>query len=113
MTRPSLSPTTRCCCCRRRRRRPRPRPAQVVERVVKPATATTRARYSELPALAPCVGVAAVFVSHVWNAPFADTVAAIAHILEDDACAPVARRAFVVSMPLAPPQLGKRRLLEF
>ena len=56
---------------------------QVVERVVKPATAATRCRYVELLDEGD-VGEADLFCSHTWQASFADLVAAIAHVATDD-----------------------------
>ena len=32
------------------------------------------------------LGKPRVFVSHTWGAPFADLIAAIAHVLSDDQC---------------------------
>ncbi|KAK3245169.1 hypothetical protein CYMTET_45246 [Cymbomonas tetramitiformis] len=59
---------------------------EVVGRVVKPGTeGYHRCRYVELPEMAGAVGRATVFVSHTWGARLADTVAAIAHVLDDDA----------------------------
>ncbi|KAK3245162.1 hypothetical protein CYMTET_45253 [Cymbomonas tetramitiformis] len=59
---------------------------EVVGRVVKPATEKFhRCRYVELPEMAGEVGRATVFVSHTWGARLVDTVAAIAHVLDDDA----------------------------
>ena len=56
--------------------------AQVVEKCVLPGTESTRARYCELPGVAK--GNAKTFCSHTWGAPFADLVAAICHVMEDD-----------------------------
>ena len=53
---------------------------RVVEDVVKPATAATGCRYTELPAVAAsgAVGQAHIFVSHAWGAPWGSLVAAAA-----------------------------------
>ena len=57
---------------------------QLVARLVKPATARLRCRFVELPAMRGRVGKPKAFVSHVWSAPFADLVAAIAHAFGKD-----------------------------
>ena len=56
---------------------------QVVERVVRPATAATRCRYVELLDEGD-VGEADLFVSHTWQASFVDLVAAIVHVATDE-----------------------------
>eukprot|EP00854_Cymbomonas_tetramitiformis_P001302 gene1302-1889_t len=58
---------------------------EVVEQIVKPRTAVSRCRYTELPEMTDNVGRASVFVSHVWKSRFLDTVAAITHVIDDDA----------------------------
>eukprot|EP00240_Pyramimonas_obovata_P004351 CAMPEP_0118950670 /NCGR_PEP_ID=MMETSP1169-20130426/51793_1 /TAXON_ID=36882 /ORGANISM="Pyramimonas obovata, Strain CCMP722" /LENGTH=345 /DNA_ID=CAMNT_0006897559 /DNA_START=163 /DNA_END=1197 /DNA_ORIENTATION=+ len=67
---------------------------EVVQRVIQPATDQARCRYVELPEMVDHVGRAQVFVSHTWGAPFANTVAAIAHALPD--CAYVWLDVFAV-----------------
>ena len=57
---------------------------QLVARLVKPATARLRCRFVELPAMRGRVSKPKAFVSHVWSAPFADLVAAIAHAFGKD-----------------------------
>ena len=57
---------------------------QLVARLIKPATARLRCRFVELPAMRGRVGKPKAFVSHVWSAPFADLVAAIAHAFGKD-----------------------------
>eukprot|EP00854_Cymbomonas_tetramitiformis_P013797 gene13797-16308_t len=61
--------------------------SEVVAKVIQPCTECLRCRYVELPQMTSdnTVGCAEVFVSHTWGAPFADTVAAIAHALPDAA----------------------------
>ena len=49
---------------------------RVVRDIIKPATAATRCRYSDLPAMRNFFGPAKVFVSHCWASPFGDLVAA-------------------------------------
>ncbi len=44
--------------------------------IIKPATMHTRCRYAHLPEMAPHVGLANVFLSHCWGAPFGDVVMA-------------------------------------
>ena len=58
--------------------------AQVVAQIVKPATASTRCRYVELPEMRLNIGDPHGFVSHTWSALFADLVAAIAHVFKED-----------------------------
>ena len=52
---------------------------QLVELLIKPATARLRCRFVELPAMRDHVGAPRAFVSHTWKALFADLVAAIVH----------------------------------
>lgn len=54
--------------------------------LIKPATASRRCRFVELPSMRGKSGKPLVFVSHTWGAPFADLIAAIAHVLSDDQC---------------------------
>ena len=78
--------------------------AQVVERVIKPATAGRRCRFVELMSEGD-VGEADLFGSHTWNAPFVDLVAAICHVATDAMyvwvdifavrCPPLAPRLFL------------------
>ena len=56
---------------------------QVVALLVKPRTRRRRCRFVELPEMRGRVGRPRAFVSHTWNAPFADLVAAIRHALGD------------------------------
>ena len=58
--------------------------AQLVARLIKPATASRRCRFVELPAMRGHVGAPRAFVSHTWSALFADLVAAIAHAIGED-----------------------------
>ena len=60
--------------------------AQVVASFVKPATASRRCRFVELPLIQSYTGQPKAFVSHTWGAPFADLVAAISHVLGKDQC---------------------------
>ena len=57
--------------------------ADVVEKIVQPATAKALCRYVALLEAAD-VGTAFAFASHTWRAPFHDLVAALSHVLEDD-----------------------------
>ena len=57
---------------------------QLVALLIKPATARWRCRFVELPAMRMHIGKPRAFVSHVWSAPFADLVAAIAHAIPED-----------------------------
>ena len=57
--------------------------AEVVERVIKPATAGRRCRFVELMAEGD-VGEADLFASHTWGASFVDLVAAICHVATDE-----------------------------
>jgi hypothetical protein len=59
--------------------------AQVVEQVVKPATQHLRCRWVEREEVVHAVGRATVYVSHAWGAAFADLVAGITFVLDDDA----------------------------
>ena len=56
--------------------------ADVVERIIKPETATRRCRYVELLDAA-VVGIADLFASHTWGASFVDFVAAVEHVAEE------------------------------
>ena len=60
--------------------------AEVVERIIKPRTASLRCRYVELEVMRAHVGEPRAFVSHTWKAPFADLVAALAYVLEEHEC---------------------------
>lgn len=57
--------------------------ADVVEKIVQPATVKALCRYVALLDAAD-VGTAFAFASHTWRAPFHDLVAALSHVLEDD-----------------------------
>ena len=57
---------------------------ELVAHLIKPATARWRCRFVELPAMRMHIGKPRAFVSHVWSAPFADLVAAIAHAIPED-----------------------------
>ena len=57
--------------------------AMVVERKVRPETASRRCRHVELQAAAD-VGEASVFISHTWGALFCDLVAAILYVASDE-----------------------------
>jgi hypothetical protein len=57
---------------------------EVVQQIIKPATEGRKCRYVAL--LEPSVvGRARAFSSHTWKAPIHDLIAAIAHVLPDDA----------------------------
>ena len=58
--------------------------AQVVRHLVKPASLHRRCRFFELPAMRSWTGAPCAFVSHTWDAPFAELVAAIAHVIGED-----------------------------
>lgn len=61
--------------------------AQFVKRVVKPLTEGRECRYVDLPAVrgeSGVVGKADAFASHCWQGSFADLVAAIAYVLDED-----------------------------
>ena len=58
--------------------------AQVVAQIVKPATASTRCRYVELPEMRHNIGAPRGFVSHTWSGRFADLVAAVAQVFTED-----------------------------
>ena len=58
----------------------------LVALLIKPATRRRRCRFVELWAMRQHTGAPRAFVSHVWSAPFADLVAAIAHAISDDEC---------------------------
>ena len=66
----------------------------VVETLVKPATAERQCRYVALLA-AENVGRATAFCSHTWRASFRDLVAAICHVFDDS--------TFVWVSSIAPP----------
>ena len=58
----------------------------MVTNFIKPATASRRCRFTELPSMRGKLGKPEIFVSHTWGANFADLIAAIAHVMNDDQC---------------------------
>ena len=66
---------------------------QLVARLIKPATRRRRCRFVELPGMRGNIGTPRAFVSHVWSAPFADLVAAVAHAISEDECVWVGQHA--------------------
>ena len=58
--------------------------ADVVEKIVKPATSDLQCRYVALLEAGSAVGRATIFVSHTWRASFCDLVAAVCHVLPED-----------------------------